>query len=285
MPTDPTQVSGHPTQRAVRHGRRSELVLAGSRPASTRVPGGGRSSSEAASFAREASAGFGAWGHDAHVHDDHQLIYTPLGHAVVWAQGRAHHLTANVALWIPARVWHAARFDADCLVAPVMFAAERFGAPSEGCAEVVVTERRRRMLLAHLRERLDDAEPSVELYEALVSDAGQVPLPMPTSTVPHAVASVLVATPNDPRTLTEWAETFYTSPTSLRRAFLAETGLTFSEWRTRARINASVDLLARDGKVSVVAQQVGFTSANGFILAFRRYFGVTPKVYATGLAA
>lgn len=38
-------------------------------------------------------------------------------------------------------------------------------------------------------------------------------------------------------------------------------------------------------KVSVVAQQVGFTSANGFILAFGRYFGVTPKVYATGLAA
>lgn len=263
MPADPAQMPAHPTQRA----QRAELALAGA--------------SALPSFARDASAGFGAWGHDAHVHDDHLLVYTPLGHAVVWAQGRAHHLTANVALWVPAGVWHSARFDADCLVAPVSFAADRFGVPSDGCAEVVVTQRRRRMLLAHLRERLDEAEPSTELFEALISDAGQVPLPMPSSTVPHAVASVLVATPNDPRTVTQWAETFYTSPTSLRRSFLAETGLTFSEWRTRARINASVDLLARDAKVSVVAQQVGFTSANGFILAFRRYFGV----YATGLAA
>lgn len=167
----------------------------------------------------------------------------------------------------------------------MLFEASRFSLPETQCTEVVITERRRRMLLAHLRERLDDAEAGRELFDELIGDAGQVPLPMPTSTVPHAVAGVLLASPDDPRTVTQWAETFYTSPTSLRRAFLAETGLTLSEWRTRARINASVELLARDGKVSVVAQQVGFTSANGFILAFRRYFGVTPKVYASGLAA
>ncbi len=85
--------------------------------------------------------------------------------------------------------------------------------------------------------------------------------------------------PGDPRTASEWAESLYTSSTSLRRAFRAETGLAFSEWRTRLRLNHSLHLLAAGHMVSTVAARVGFVSTNGYILAFRRYFGETPGAY------
>ncbi len=71
----------------------------------------------------------------------------------------------------------------------------------------------------------------------------------------------------------------YVSSTSLRRAFRAETGLAFSEWRTRLRLNRSLDLLAEGHMVGIGAARVGFAGTNGYILAFRRYFGQTPGAY------
>ncbi|MFE6856620.1 helix-turn-helix transcriptional regulator, partial [Streptomyces sp. NPDC057674] len=85
--------------------------------------------------------------------------------------------------------------------------------------------------------------------------------------------------PEDQRTATEWAESLHTSSTSLRRAFRNETGLAFSEWRTRVRLNRSLDLLDRGHLVSAVAARVGFTSTNGYILAFRKHFDCTPGAW------
>lgn len=221
----------------------------------------------------------GPWGHDPHVDATDELMFAPLGHAVIWAQDRTFHLCRNVALWIPAGVEHSARYDDDSLVVRLHFDQRVHGTPYRRPTEIVLTTRRAQLLLAHVRSHAEQP-PSRELFDALVSGVEQIPLPEPSSQIPRAVASAMLADPADQRTVTQWADAHYTSATSLRRAFLAETGLTFSEWRTRARINASVELLARGRLVSTVAQQVGFTSTNGFILAFRRYFEQTPKAYA-----
>ncbi|THA80075.1 AraC family transcriptional regulator [Streptomyces sp. A0592] len=110
--------------------------------------------------------------------------------------------------------------------------------------------------------------------------ADALPLPMPTSPASLAVAEALARTPSDPRTASEYAADVYTSTTTLRRAFQAETGMPFSEWRTRLRLNHALDLLDQGQAVQTVSTQVGFTSTNGFILAFRRHFGRTPGTYA-----
>ena len=146
--------------------------------------------------------------------------------------------------------------------------------PFEPATEVVITARRRRMLLAHLRD--DDVEPSAELFETLLHGPPSLPLPEPITDLPRAVASALQLSPDDQRTAAEWATSLHAGATTLRRAFVVETGLTFSEWRTRLRLNRSLDLLARGLMVSSVAQRVGFTSTNGFILAFRRYLASPP---------
>ncbi|MFT4167247.1 MAG: AraC family transcriptional regulator [Microlunatus sp.] len=219
----------------------------------------------------------GPWGHEAHVHDFHQFLFTPVGRAVIWTGGRSLRLCPEVGAWIPAGVWHSARFEADSLVLPLAFPAE-WSSPVPDGIEVPLDARRQRSVLASLRA---GSEPRRELFELLVADSQALPLPAPSSPCAVAVANGLRQAPADQRTAGEWAAALHVGATTLRRAFAAETGLTFSEWRTRLRLNLSVPLLARGLMVSAVAQRVGFTSTNGFILAFRRYFGTTPKAYAT----
>lgn len=223
-----------------------------------------------------------AWGHEPHVHEDeHQFLYTLLGHSVVWAEGRAHHLTEEVGLWLPAGLLHSARFDEESLVIPLCFDRARYDLDARSALPTRVSIHQRRRILAFVRGAGENDEPGRDLFDLLQDGGRLLPLPSPQTTAPQAVAAGLRAVPHDTRTVAEWAEILYTSPSTLRRAFVAETGLTFSEWRTRARLNASAEFLAEGLMVSAVAARVGFTSTNGFIVAFRRHFGDTPKAFAS----
>ncbi|MFE6778613.1 helix-turn-helix domain-containing protein [Streptomyces sp. NPDC057676] len=220
-----------------------------------------------------------AGGHPPHVHDFHQFLYAPVGGIVVAAQGHEHELSASVALWIPAGVWHSARFDGDSLVVTESFDADRFALPHTGAATLNVTDAQRRLLLARMRAT-QAPQDDARVFAALrAGHPATLPLPQPTSPAAATVARELARTPSDARTAVQWAADLYTSSTSLRRAFRAETGMAFSEWRTRLRLNHSLELLAQGQLVGAVAARVGFVSANGYILAFRRYFGQTPGAF------
>lgn len=218
----------------------------------------------------------GAGGHDAHRHRFHQFLFVPLGRAQIWADEQSHLLSPECGLWIPAGTWHAARFDADCLIQPLNFDAARWRRPFDGVTPIAITVERRRRLLAHVRSQDD---PDATLLATLISEP-RLPLPQPRTPAPRAVAEALRAEPWDQRTVSEWAAHLHVGATTLRRSFVNETGLNFSEWRTRLRLNLAVDLLARGQLVAAVAQRVGFTSTNGFIVAFRRHFKTTPGAYA-----
>lgn len=220
-----------------------------------------------------------AGGHPTHVHDFHQFLYVPLGRIVITALGQDYELSPSVALWIPAGIPHSARFDSDSLFVVETFTTERHHLPYTETTIVNVTDDQRRMLLGRMRCSESNHDDS-SVFAALSNGHPDcLPLPQPTSHAAGTVAKELIRMPSDPRTATEWAESLYTNSTSLRRAFRAETGLSFSEWRTRLRLNHSLDLLAQGHLVSTVAARVGFVSTNGYILAFRRYFQETPGAY------
>ncbi len=122
------------------------------------------------------------------------------------------------------------------------------------------------------------SEAAATLVFALLKPLSQtaLQLPLPTDYRAVALAQAVLARPADRRTLDEWADRFETSASALRRAFVNETGLTFSEWRTQARLRAARSLLADRVPVETVACKVGYDSTNGFIEAFRRHFGHAP---------
>ncbi|MEU9862514.1 AraC family transcriptional regulator [Streptomyces sp. NPDC047971] len=223
-----------------------------------------------------------ATGHATHVHDFHQLLYAPLGRITVTTPGGDHELVAPMALWLPAGTPHSARFEPDSLVMAESFDADRYRLPYAEPTVVQVDGEARRHLLAGTRgtrSESDDARAFAALTSAPAGRHTRLPLLRPTSEAARTVAGTLLRRPDDQRTATEWAESLYVSSTSLRRAFRSETGLAFSEWRTRVRLNHSLELLTQGHQVGAVAAKVGFVSTNGYILAFRRHFGRTPGAW------
>lgn len=60
---------------------------------------------------------------------------------------------------------------------------------------------------------------------------------------------------------------------------LAEEGLTFRTLRDRVLQTMATDLLAREGTLADIAEQLGFSDEGAFTRAFRRWQGVTPASY------
>jgi transcriptional regulator GlxA family with amidase domain len=91
------------------------------------------------------------------------------------------------------------------------------------------------------------------------------------------VAELVLAEPAGARDLADLARAAGASQRTITRLFPAETDLTFKEWRQRARILASVEVLDSGRMpVSAVAARLGFSSAAAFGHAFRAVLGITP---------
>ena len=108
---------------------------------------------------------------------------------------------------------------------------------------------------------------------------------MPRATGARAVAEQLIRNPALDLTVAQWATRALSSPRTLRRDFLADTGLTFEQWRLQNRLIAAVEFLAAGYDVSQVAARVGFASRNGFTRAFKQQYGPTPHDFKRRLSA
>lgn len=221
----------------------------------------------------------GGWG--AHRHEQHQLAWVSQGTCTVAAPGGAWVATPARAIWIPTDCPHdihvapgAALF---CLYVWPQHCPLSWGRPSEVEVGPLVRE-----VLLHIAQP-GLGSPVPREYATVLFDqlARQTPpnrptLPMPADARAVDVAQAILADPGCPRTLEEWAVAVAASPSTLRRAFLAETSLTFSEWRARARLDAALPLLASGMRPERVALQVGYASRSGFVDAYRRRFGHPP---------
>ena len=93
------------------------------------------------------------------------------------------------------------------------------------------------------------------------------------------VTAALKRQPADERGLAAWAAMAGASARTLTRLFIAETGMTFRQWRRQLRFTVAIERLARREPVTGVALDLGYSSVSAFIEAFRKTFGVTPYRY------
>ncbi|MFI6907261.1 helix-turn-helix domain-containing protein [Nonomuraea sp. NPDC050394] len=108
---------------------------------------------------------------------------------------------------------------------------------------------------------------------------------MPRARGARAVAEELTGDPALDLTVEQWASRVLSSARTLRRDFLADTGLTFEQWRLLRRLGAAVEFLAAGHDVDQVAARVGFASRNGLTRAFKGRFGLTPHEFGRELCA
>lgn len=104
-------------------------------------------------------------------------------------------------------------------------------------------------------------------------------VPMPVDPRLLRVAHAVLADPGNPRTLDEWASFGSMSSRTLRRLTLAETGLSFGQWRQQVKLMHGLDMLARGILVAEISDVLGYSSPSNFIAMFRKVFGDSPAHY------
>lgn len=221
-----------------------------------------------------------------HIHDEHQLMWATRGNAMISTALGAWMISPGTAIWMPADIPHTMSMNAPAefhslYLAPGIGLTEQRWALSHALtvdeilgAMIVRLESR---TLANAQRGRSAAVLFDLLNEAPISGAT---LPVPRDARAAIIAATLLSDSADRRELREWAEELGVSAKTLARAFQSETLLTFTAWRTRARISASLALLAAGVPVEQIAHDVGYSTASAFIVAFRNQIGISPGAYA-----
>ncbi|MEA1677350.1 helix-turn-helix transcriptional regulator [Nitrospirillum sp. BR 11163] len=120
---------------------------------------------------------------------------------------------------------------------------------------------------------------AVLLDEVRLAPREPLHLPMPTDPRLLRLALRLLEAPDDDRTLAALARDAGLSERTARRQFVAETGLSVTQWRQQARLTLALERLAKGEAVAEVADALGYATPSNFIAMFRRAFGESPARY------
>lgn len=189
------------------------------------------------------------------------------------------------AIWIPPHVRHEV-FSQGPVAAQILFVDEAHAALlPHRCGTVRVS-----VLLSELFRRTIDYgndyavdEPAARLALVLLDELASMefaPLMVPISKEPRLARAMrrFIDEPGANHDLERVAKEAGTTPRTLARLFARETGMTFTQWRTRLRLVEAIDRLARGASVTEVALNLGY-SPSSFAYMFRTNLGVAPGRY------
>ncbi|MEK9725299.1 MAG: helix-turn-helix transcriptional regulator [Rhodospirillaceae bacterium] len=239
-----------------------------------------------ASRAREVPDG---QGYDRHRHNRAQLLFASRGTMVVTTDHGIWVVPPQRAVWIPAFVDHAVLARSQLSLRSLYFRPDLAPNMPETCAVVTVTPLLRELILAAmtLPVEYDEDGPDGRLVAVLLDRLQTVPatplhLPMPGDPRLKPIVDGLSTDPADRRSLDQWSRRAGASARTLSRLFVAETGMTFRDWRQQVRLLEALARLGDGQPVTAVAMDLGYDSQSAFIAMFKRALGRTPgKYFAT----
>lgn len=217
---------------------------------------------------------------EAHEHPVHQIAWAARGVIAVEIGDDRWVLPPTRALWIPAGLRHRTGTSDGAEMRGIYLEPDRcpvsFAAPT-----MLRVTRLLHELFDHLTTPATTpahrAHAETVIFD-LLDPVDVIPIGAHPPTDPRArrVADALTHDPADPRTL---AADSATSPRTLARLFIADTGITFGHWRTQIRLAASLPLLATGLPIARIAGRVGYATPSAYVAAFRRAVGVSPGRY------
>jgi AraC-like DNA-binding protein len=227
---------------------------------------------------------------DPHIHDDrHELLWGTRGALTAETDDGYFAIPGTLGLWIPAGVSHRVTAAAGTTFRCTFIDLDVADAPSRTTAVAMPD------VIRVLLDRLENppylpTSPRAHAEELVVSllepvEVSTIDLPLPRDTRTRMIAESLLADPADDRSIEDWGRHVGASARNLSRLFVAETGLSFSTWRTRARMRRAIEWLAADHTVAFVSRRSGYATPSAFVQAFRRELGRTPGEFASARSA
>ena len=206
-------------------------------------------------------------GRERHVHRRAQLLYATAGLMMATAEDGTWVVPQGHALWIPPGMPHAVVMHGNVAMCSAYLAVEAIdGFPS--CARVIEVSPLLAAMLAALAGEpvlYDEAGRGGHLAALVLDEIKRAPetrltLPLPRDARLRRICLGLIDDPARAFDLDAWAEQVGLSRRSLTRGFRRETGLSFGQWRVRARVVRAL-ALAVDGQTPrQIATSVGYRS-------------------------
>ena len=219
-------------------------------------------------------------GHDTHSHDEPHLIHVVSGAADLVVEGHPIRLGPRENLWLAPRVAHSARYSRESVVFGPFLSPHTVPPRRVQPLGIVpdLTGLVATILGAGPRTRAEVHTFRVALDEVLnTMQLDCFPLLLPSHPAALAVARGCTS---GPATLAELAESAGTSPRHIQRVFREETGLSFTSWRTRARLNVAVARLRGGASLGAAASAAGYATRAGLLKALSRETGLGRDVLA-----
>ena len=189
------------------------------------------------------------------------------------------------AVWIPPEIDHEVAMLGRVEMRTVYVAAAAAPRSLDTC-EVIEVSALMRELIAGLGSG-DAAGKAGEVRNRLLADlllveirrapARSFSVPMPSDRRLRALCEALLADPAASLTLQEWAPRVGASARTLARLFAGDLGLSFGQWRQRARLAHAAALIGRGEPLGTIAAGLGYDSPSAFTVMFKRAFGMTPR--------
>lgn len=208
-------------------------------------------------------------GHDTHTHPVPHLIHVISGEGDFVVDGQEIHLSARESMWLAPGVPHSGRYRPGSVVLGPFLSPHTVPSTRVQLLGVVPE-------LTSLMTTALGASPATEeqirpfrsaldsLLLALRSDYFSLKLPA------HPTARAIARAATSALTLDELAAAHRSSVRHIQRVFAAETGLPFSRWRARSRLNVAIRRLRGGDTLTVAAHFAGYATRSGLLKALSR---------------
>jgi AraC-like DNA-binding protein len=228
-----------------------------------------------------------------HHHVEGQLLFASRGVMLVETESNRWVIPPQRALWLPPLQIHSynllSKTDLRAIYFSSSLIAECTNFTKSSQVHVITATTLVKELIAGLFSE-DYNKPSQRkmalLLLEILSEASPLAaeLPMPhDERLFNAVRGLLVNQRWD-TSLSELAFIAAVSERTFSRLFVKDTGFSYRTWRQRARICASLDLLANGIPIKQVAFQLGFSCPAAFTAAFRSILDSTPRDFTNPLS-
>jgi AraC-like DNA-binding protein len=219
-----------------------------------------------------------------HSHPRFQLVYAVRGVMTVDTNEATWVVPPQRAVWMPPKTPHRLVTSSEVQLRTLYIRPDAAVHMPEACEVLEVTPLLRELILraTELPVEYDQKGPAGRMMQLLLDELASLPrlpynLPMPRTAPLAKICERLVQSPNDAATLAEIAEGEHLSARTLARHFRRQTGMSFAEWRRRARLLRALSWIAEGRPILEVALDLGYESPSAFSAMFRRELGAPPS--------
>lgn len=229
----------------------------------------------------------------AHQHNWGQFLYAQKGVLAIKTDSFRYICAAEQGIWLPSHVLHEVTTLTDCVLSS-LYIDNMQTRSVDNYAHMIQVSPLLKMLIIEAVKFADDYDwqgtqgRHFRLIRDLVGGATKMhtQLPYPVTAKLLQITQQLTLHPDNNQSLEAWGRDVGASSRTLSRAFKSETGLTFSEWRIRLKLQVAIRQLHEGQAVTNVAFNLGYESVSAFTFMFRTKLGHTPSQFiSTGRSA